>query len=224
MPTSYLHQLTDIVELIVFTNPQSVLDVGVGFGKYGVLCREYLDLRDGREEYYNWRRRVDGIEIFEAYLTPLHAFIYDHIYLGDALKILPGLETTYDLLLLVDVIEHFDYETGLNLLNACQKAARNVLVSTPHQFISQKAAFGNVFETHRSHWRKKHFSRFAPKCFIPNEYSLICYLGEDTPRIKQTMLNFPRRLKNTFPFLRSPYHLAKKWVQGLRRKRHAAPI
>jgi hypothetical protein len=42
MPTSHPHQLNQIVELIMLTDPHSLLDVGIGFGKYGVLAREYL--------------------------------------------------------------------------------------------------------------------------------------------------------------------------------------
>ena len=34
-----------------YSNPSSVLDIGTGFGKYGLLCREYLELWDGRENY-----------------------------------------------------------------------------------------------------------------------------------------------------------------------------
>ncbi|MBA7677027.1 hypothetical protein ES703_85275 [subsurface metagenome] len=39
MPTSYYSQLNEIMELIVLTDPKSILDVGVGFGKYGFLSR-----------------------------------------------------------------------------------------------------------------------------------------------------------------------------------------
>jgi len=32
------------MELITLTNPQCILDVDAGFGKYGFLSREYLEL------------------------------------------------------------------------------------------------------------------------------------------------------------------------------------
>ena len=75
MPTSHFYQLNEIVELVTLTNPKSVLDIGIGFGKYGFLLREYLELRDGRNKYNDWKRRIDGIEVFEEYLTPVHHFI-----------------------------------------------------------------------------------------------------------------------------------------------------
>ena len=107
MPTSHLHQINEIVELIVLTNPQTVLDVGVGFGKYGALAREYLELRDGRNQYHDWQRRIDGIEVFPDYLTPLHDYIYDTVHVGNATEIMPALNLRYDLVLLIDVLEHF---------------------------------------------------------------------------------------------------------------------
>ena len=89
MPSSIPQQLNDIVELIIDTNPKSILDVGVGFGKYGFLSREYLELWDGRGQYKDWRRRIDGIEAFKEYLTPIHDFVYNHVYVGNVLDILP---------------------------------------------------------------------------------------------------------------------------------------
>jgi hypothetical protein len=47
MPTSHPSQLNEILEVVLKTRPRSVIDVGVGFGKYGVLCREYLEFWDG---------------------------------------------------------------------------------------------------------------------------------------------------------------------------------
>ncbi|GAB4579844.1 MAG: hypothetical protein Fur0022_25830 [Anaerolineales bacterium] len=201
MPTSYLYQLNEIVELIVLVAPQKILDVGVGFGKYGMLAREYLEFRDGREKYNDWQRQIDGIEIFPHYLTPLHAFIYNQMYVGDARTILPTLQTRYDLLLLVDVIEHFSPPDGYDLLQKCQHAARNVLVSTPVEYFPQQAAFENPAETHLSHWTATQFKAFQPIVFIPNAYSTLCLIGEDAPRLHQHLRTGKRELKRWFPFL-----------------------
>jgi hypothetical protein len=201
MPTSYLHQLNEIVELMVLVAPQNILDVGVGFGKYGVLAREYLEFRDGKEKYDDWQRQIDGIEIFPQYITPLHQFVYNHIYLGDAQTIIPTLKNKYDLILLIDVIEHFTLKDGYDLLQKCQKAAQNILVSTPVEFIPQKAAFKNQHETHRSLWQASQFTSFKPIVFIPNAYSTICLIGESAPKIKKHLRTGKRELKRWFPFL-----------------------
>lgn len=44
LPSSQYYHISKILELIIAIDPSSVLDVGTGFGKYGVLCREYLEL------------------------------------------------------------------------------------------------------------------------------------------------------------------------------------
>lgn len=201
MPTSYLHQLNEITELIVQLAPQSILDIGVGFGKYGVLAREYLEFRDGRKKYGDWQRRIDGVEVFAGYLTPLHEFIYDHIYLGSAADILPTLNMRYDLILLIDVIEHMSQPAGVQLLQQCQQTARNILISTPLAFYPQKGAFDNPHEAHQSFWPSKSFAPFSPRMFLPNAYSTICLIGEDAPRLHKQLRTGKRELKRWFPFL-----------------------
>jgi hypothetical protein len=182
MPSSHLLQLNEIMQLIFFSKPNSLLDVGVGFGKYGVLSREYLELWDGRGKYGEWTKRIDGIEIFEKYLTPLHDYVYDHIYIGNALDIVPTLDFRYDLILLIDVLEHFSYDEGVKLLGACFQKSRNVLLSTPKEVSSQEDAFGNPYETHRSQWQPRHFEKFDKYFYVPNLKSFIYFIGKDATK------------------------------------------
>ena len=130
MPTSHPYQLDDILQLIIETAPQSLLDVGVGFGKYGVLAREYLELWDENKAYNKWSHRIDGIDIFTSYLTPLHDFIYDKIYIGNAIKILPEIDLNYDLILLIDILEHFEKDDGIKLLRLARERAKNLIISS----------------------------------------------------------------------------------------------
>jgi hypothetical protein len=217
MPTSHYFQLNEIVRLIVLTNPKKILDVGVGFGKYGFLSREYLELSDGQEKYNKWKRRIDGIEVFKGYITPIHELIYNHIYIGNAINILPTLKTKYDLILLVDVLEHFNYKEGVKLLEECKKRGKNIIISTPKKIGSQKKTFGNPFETHKFQWQAKHFEKFVSKFFIPNDYSLICFIGEDAFRVKKVFKNsqIKAKIKKIFPFLQPPYQILKKFLERL---------
>ncbi len=199
MPTSHLHQIIDIMELILFTAPQSILDVGVGFGKYGFLCREYLELWDGRGKYCDWKIRIDGIEAYKDYITPVHRFIYNDIYIGDAIDILSKLKAKYDLILLIDVLEHFEYEQGIILLSKSASIGENVIVSTPHKIGINENTFGNSFEIHKFQWNKNHFRVFKNIYFLPNKLSLICYIGEKVPRLKRARVN--RKIGRYFPFM-----------------------
>lgn len=218
MPSSHFHQLNEIVELIVLTDPQSILDVGVGFGKYGFLSREYLELLGGKSRYNDWKRQIDGIEVFEKYLTPIHNLIYNQVYVGNTMDILPTLKTRYDLILLIDVLEHLNHEEGVELLEECKKRGRNIIISTPKDIGSQKDTFDNPFETHKSQWRKEHFDKnFANTFFVPNEYSLICYAGDDIHQVRVDYGKFrvKSKIKKHLPFLRTPYRAIKRIARYL---------
>src|ERR1017187_7491474 len=102
MPTSPWSNITPILDLIMDLSPRPtrVLDVGVGCGKFGLLCKEYLGFWNSPDS----QRPVvvDGIEAFPAYLGASQRAIYDSLHVGDARAILPRFTTdAYDLVLLI---------------------------------------------------------------------------------------------------------------------------
>ena len=225
MPTSRFSQLNEIVETICRTKPDSLLDVGIGFGKYGFLAREYLELWDGRGKYGDWHKVIDGIEAYEQYVTDLQRLIYDHIYVGNALDIVPTLPRQYDLALVIDVLEHFDQAEGLKFLDALQAKAANVLISTPWRMSHQKAAFGNVMETHKHQWSRAELSRRGDCVFIPNDDSLILYIGRDAPRLRELAWSWPRRLMLWAPALKpvcKKLLIRKRWRASARQEAQGA--
>ena len=183
MPSSYPQLISPILEIIRSAQPQSVLDIGIGFGKFGFLCREYLELWDGRNKYGDWQKRIDGIEAFPQYVTPLQKQIYDNIYVGDARELVPKLDHYYDLILLIDVIEHFSLEDGHRLLHQCAKHSRGCIISTPLTVSAQEDAFDNPYEIHKSQWTQNQFSAFGEKVFFPNPHALLCYLRFDGVKV-----------------------------------------
>jgi 2-polyprenyl-3-methyl-5-hydroxy-6-metoxy-1,4-benzoquinol methylase len=166
------------MDLIISVKPFSVLDVGSGFGKYGVLCREYLELWDGRQEY-EFLRRIDGVEVFQNYITPLHKFIYNNMYTETIINLVSKLDYSYDLVLLIDVLEHFSKVEGMLLLNNLLKKNKGILVSTPKKPSPQKEAFGNAFEIHKSLWKKKELSTLGKHYFIRDNVSHIVYITRE---------------------------------------------
>lgn len=179
MPSSHFYQLDQISGIIFNLNPKSVLDVGVGFGKYGLLTREYVDVwRDGN--YKHFKRRLDGIEIYKSYLNPMHKFLYNNIYLGNAKDIIPKLKIKYDLVLLIDVIEHFSKKEGDILLKKLLKISNFILVSTPRKMLQQAEVFGNVYETHIHQWKEEELIKNSEAYFFKNDRSIICLLGSNS--------------------------------------------
>jgi 2-polyprenyl-3-methyl-5-hydroxy-6-metoxy-1,4-benzoquinol methylase len=178
MPSSQHYHISKIMDLIISVKPFSVLDVGCGFGKYGVLCREYLELWDGRQEY-EFVRRIDGVEVFENYITPLHKFIYNNMYIENIINVISKLDYSYDLVLLIDVLEHFSKGEGMLLLNNLLKKNKGILVSTPKKPSPQKDVFGNAFEIHKSLWKKKELSTLGKNYFIRDNVSHIVYITRE---------------------------------------------
>jgi hypothetical protein len=145
--------------------PRSILDVGVGFGKWGHLFREYTDILEAEHEparyrRENWRVRIEGIEGYAAYLTPMHHYLYDRIHVGDAALLMKSL-ANYDLIFLGDIIEHFEKAAGMALLqDAFARANKAVIVSTPKYETAQEDLCGNELERHRSLWSAADFEQF----------------------------------------------------------------
>jgi hypothetical protein len=149
MPYSSHLGLSLALEQAVRVRPRRVLDVGVGFGKWGYLLREALDFIDGRVERDEWQARIDGIDA-RSYDAPLAAWVYDDVRIADVLDAAGDIEG-YDLVVLGDVIEHFEKADGLALLRALLARNRNVLVVTPFFYFGQEVE-GNPYQRHRSHW------------------------------------------------------------------------
>ncbi len=202
-------------------NPDSVLDVGAGFGKYGMLCREYLELWDGRQKYSDFRRRIDAVEAFEIYITPLHNFVYNHIYIGDIQEMYDELDFNYDLVLLIDVLEHFNKQEGERLINRLLIKNKGILISTPKMVSDQKDAFENEYETHRSQWKPSELSSFGSSFFIKDHKSVICYIGKRDyvkkleyglkKSKKKQFLNYLKKRLASIHFVYQTYHLIKGW-------------
>ena len=145
MPTSEHQQIPRVCDVLVAEKPASVLDVGAGYGKYGVLAREF-----------GGATRVDAIDA-----NPPRFPVYDHVYLGDLREIetlLPQDAPIYDLALFIDVIEHLDKADAWSFLDRLVRRARRVLITTPWGFRPQEIP-GQPWETHRSGWLPWEFGK-----------------------------------------------------------------
>jgi cyclopropane fatty-acyl-phospholipid synthase-like methyltransferase len=128
-------------------NPQRILDVGAGYGKHGVLLREYLDPTPV----------VHGVEAWEPYVEA-HRLrgIYDHLYTRDALTFTAADLLTYDLIVMGDVIEHFEKEDAFEFLN---RAANSwMVIATPVVHFHTDPDLPPT-ERHLSHWTRRDFEQ-----------------------------------------------------------------
>lgn len=140
MPTSYLDNIPATIRGVWAVKPRSILDIGIGYGKYGLLCREYCERLE----------RIDGVEVWEPYVRSIQRAIYDHIAIGDVRQLPDDDLAGYDLYLMVDVIEHFEKAEGKALLDRLLGFGGAVLVNTP--IVDYRAHYENPYEDHQSHW------------------------------------------------------------------------
>ncbi|MEI4831422.1 glycosyltransferase family 4 protein [Bacillus sp. FJAT-53711] len=164
MPSSFYQAIPDILQHVIVEEPMSILDVGVGFGKYGLLLREALDVPYERYHKHEWQVVIDGIEVFEDYRNPVHEHIYNNMYYDNVFQKIDDL-TKYDVILLADVIQHFTKGEGIRLLKQLLHHTNKALVvSTPIYSSYQLAYKGNSLEIHKSKWTIMDFQDFDFSC------------------------------------------------------------
>ncbi len=174
MCSSYPENIPDIIHLIADAKPKSVLDLGMGNGKYGFLIREYFYKRaEGSLGTWPHVEKVDGLDVFNGYIKPHHSCCYDSYSFGNALEID---HPKYDLYLAIDTLEHWPKDQAHALLEKLLQKG-NVLVSTPKDIGEQGASHGNEWERHISQWYPGDFDRYHRKAEKNNGPSLIYLLG-----------------------------------------------
>lgn len=167
VPISTHLQISLILDQIVHLSPKTIIDVGCGLGIYGTLSRIYLEgdnLYDRENLSWNkkenWKTKIDCIEGFEKYITELHRVVYNDIFIGDAKNILTRFkDKTYDLVLAIDILEHFGKKDGSMFIKELQRIGKNVIIATPSEFIEQVVP-ENPFENHQSIWSREELLSF----------------------------------------------------------------
>ncbi|NOX59823.1 MAG: class I SAM-dependent methyltransferase [Planctomycetes bacterium] len=164
MPASAPYAIPVVANVVRQLNPRSILDVGVGFGKYGVLFREYVDVWSAKTasdtKRGGWRMRLEGIEIFKNYLSPLHEYIYDRIHVGEAESVIDRLGQ-YDLIFMGDVLEHFPKDAGRRMIQKLYDHANGcILLTYPRCAQAREGILDNPAEAHLSTWSKEDFSKY----------------------------------------------------------------
>ncbi|MBZ5497973.1 MAG: class I SAM-dependent methyltransferase [Acidobacteriia bacterium] len=119
-----------------------ILDLGMGAGCFGKLIKEKIDSHI----------KITGVEVWERYRNSRWDF-YNEITLKDIREFIKEEQRKFDIILFLDVLEHFDKFQGREILDfAMRQAKQAILLSTPITKYPQGACGGNPFEEHRSTW------------------------------------------------------------------------
>lgn len=150
MPVSVYQHVPAVLEEVQRLNPRTVMELGVGFGKWGVLVREVLDAWHGRCSPDQWLSKIYGVEVFDRYRNPAWE-VYDRIDIYD-FGVTPHARfdlSYFDLALMMDSLEHLTPEVGRPFLADLVAHNKHVIISVPNGLMRQdEAVFGNEHERH----------------------------------------------------------------------------
>lgn len=189
MPTSNIGSVPFILDAILrkhyhHQEIKSILDVGIGWGKYGLLCREYVSPFEIMD--YAWKLRLDGIEVYPTYIKPYTKGLYSNIFITDVRDFCedPGKwseDPYWDMILLIDIIEHMTKEEGIRVIEKLTHHARWLLVCTPEElkFYPEAVARYHPKEKHICLWKVEEFDQFSLDNIIWSEQYLIVTLEGD---------------------------------------------
>lgn len=149
MPFGSHSSLADVIQLMCFCNPKSVLDIGIGNGMNGAAVRNYC----------GFDKTLIGVEAFGKYRNPMWD-LYTKVFVQPIEDYLRDVHQLFDLVIMTDVIEHFTKPDGIRLIKKLKTrlpVMGCMLISTPAVWIEQGAAHGNEYERHRSLWTEREF-------------------------------------------------------------------
>lgn len=149
MPIGSFSLVPHIANRLCTTRPSRLLDLGIGFGLYGGVVREWID-----QGVQPWKSYLVGVEVFGAYGNPMWD-LYDLVFVESIEDYLARPAEQFDCILLTDVIEHFTREQGVPILSTLAERLApggHLIVGTPGAFFEQGAVYGNEYERHRSLW------------------------------------------------------------------------
>jgi predicted SAM-dependent methyltransferase len=161
MGTSNWQNISYNINLVRKLNPATILDVGAGFGRWGILFREFLEIWDGNKYDGKWERKIDAVEIYEPYIKEYHKYFYNNVFIENALSFLKRTENKYDLINLGDVVEHFTKKEGEDIIKECLSKGKFVLITIPiGKHWEQRPENENPHEEHKSIWYNNDFTKY----------------------------------------------------------------
>lgn len=170
---SFRENIPIILKVIEEKNPKKILDVGAGMGKYGLLIREqYLSKKAETGEIEPIDDIIiDAVEDTKYFLTNRLKTIYNRVFEEDIFNLKVD---NYDLILMVDTIEHWEREKTMDLLKALLEKAP-ILISTPKRIGMYKQCFYGDKRHHITQYKESDFNEFKIE-ITNNPLSHIIYI------------------------------------------------
>lgn len=146
-----------------FAGCQTVLDCGAGDGQALRRLEKVVPVRI-------------GIEIFRPYIEA-RKYPSDSIVINADLEDIDSLfiDKSVDGILLSDVVEHFEKDDGLRLVEKAQRIARKVVAiwipwGVHEQTYDDYGYDNHFFQTHKSYWEPEEFQSLGFKTHVYDKY------------------------------------------------------
>lgn len=151
---------------------KSALDLGVGMGQWGFCLRTYLDYYYGRFHPTKWQLVLLGIEGYKEYECPTWG-LYNIVQIRKIEDFLSKDVGTWDLVTLIEVLEHFDKPAGREVLEKLKTISKHLFFTYFNG--EQDAVYGNELEVHRAKWTDAEIREIFPNA--------VCLSGNDNGRL-----------------------------------------
>jgi predicted SAM-dependent methyltransferase len=185
MGTSNWQNISYCIELIRRINPSTILDVGAGYGRWGILSREFLEIWDDGNYSDKWKRKIDAVEIFYKYVKPYHRYFYDNVYIENAIDFMNVLNEKYNLIICGDIIEHLEKKEGEEFIKKCLNCCKYLMINIPiGKKWEQDIINNNEYEIHRSVWKNSDFKKYKNhkikkfRDYISRKFSVVLLSNE----------------------------------------------
>jgi SAM-dependent methyltransferase len=134
---------------------RTVLDLGCGKNSPLKFFSDELDHSLGVDNFLPYIEESNDLKIHSSYINE------------DILNACKKLESnSFDCVLALDVIEHFDKTTGLMLIAEMERIAKKcIVIYTPNGFLCQHIYDDNVGQMHLSGWTAGEFRSFGFKVY-----------------------------------------------------------
>lgn len=159
MPVSHWRPDATTKKLLSKISIDSFLDVGAGAGKYGKMV---ANMHPSAER--------TCIEIDSSYIEKYSlTSLYHKVLNIPAIDLLANVDSSYDLVIIGDCIEHMRKSEGIDLLNFLIYRSKYILVIYPVDYL-QNSVDGHQSEAHISLWSESDFAAFSYKLIVNGDF------------------------------------------------------
>lgn len=135
--------------------------------KHITFNTKVLDIGCGNKKYSNVSKNTTTLDAWEK--------VNPDILLDVAKNPLPFEDKSFDVILLIDLIEHLEKEDGERLLAECKRVASKIFLFTPLWWDDNSKnvqnpnlwCYGNPYDYHLSLWTKEDFQDWTTIQIIP---------------------------------------------------------